>query len=270
MDYDLTGVQEELRDLARSFTEREVVPHAASWDAEDVTPVEVLRKGAALGLGSLTIPERYGGGGAGLTEAVIVAEELGHGCAGFASSFTLNELAAKAIVAGGSEEQRGTYLKRICDGTFAAYAMTEPDAGSDVAGITTRATRDGNEYRITGSKVWITNSVMAEFLVVFAKTDVDAGRNGISAFVVDADADAPGLEVGPRLPKLGQKASPAAEVFLNDVRVPADRLLGAEGDGHRIAMDVFVHTRPVIAAIAVGLIRRCLHESLEYASTRTT
>lgn len=266
MDFGLTEVQQQLRDLACTFVEREVTPRAASWDADDVTPVETLRAGAALGLGSVTIPEAYGGGGTGLAEAVIVAEELGFGCAGFASSFTLNELPAKAIMAGGDDLQRRTYLNRICEGAFAAYGMTEPGAGSDVAGIATRAVRDGDAYRLTGSKVWITNAALAEFIVVFAKTDPDAGRRGISAFVVDADAE--GLEVGPRLPKLGQKASPAAEVFLNDVRVPASRRLGAEGDGHRIAMDVFVHTRPVIAAIAVGLIRRCLHESMEYANGR--
>lgn len=268
MDFGLTEVQQQLRDLTRTFVEREVTPRAASWDSDDVTPVETLRAGSALGLGSVTIPEAYGGGGAGLADAVVVAEELGFGCAGFASSFTLNELPAKAITAGGDEEQRRTYLNRISDGAFAAYGMTEPGAGSDVAAISTRAVRDGDAYRLTGGKVWITNAVLAEFIVVFAKTDPDAGRHGISAFVVDADAA--GLEVGPRLPKLGQKASPAAEVFLNDVRVPASRRLGAEGDGHRIATDVFVHTRPVIAAIAVGLIRRCLHESTEYASARSS
>jgi acyl-CoA dehydrogenase len=268
VDFELTDQQDELVALTRSFVAKDVLPHAAEWDEQAHTPVDTMLKGARLGLGSLTLPEEYGGGGAGLVEAVLVAEELGYGCAGFSSAFTLNELPAKAILAGGNEQQKQEYLSRISDGAFAAYGMTEPGAGSDVAAIGTKAVRDGDGFRLSGSKIWITNSPMAEFFVVFAKTDPDAGRHGISAFVVDADS--PGLSVGNRLSKLGQKAAPAAEVFLNDVHVPADRLLGAEGQGHDIAMQVFVHTRPVIAAIAVGLMRRCLDESLTYANQRTS
>jgi acyl-CoA dehydrogenase len=268
MDFSPSEDQQALRDLARTFAAKEVLPRAAAWDAEEVTPVDTMLAGFELGLGTVSIPEQYGGGGLGLLEAVTVAEELGHACAAFGSAFTLNELPAKAILVGGDEAQKQRYVGRICQGGFAAYGMTEPGAGSDVANISTRARRQGDTYSITGSKVWITNAELAEFFVIFAKTDPDAGRRGISAFVVDADA--PGLRVGPRLPKLGQKAAPAAEVFLDDVVVGESCRLGAEGEGHRIAMAVFDHTRPVIAALAVGLIRRCLEESMSYAKSRST
>ena len=266
MDFSLSADQVDLQQLARQFTEREIIPNAASWDCEDRTPEDELRAAAALGLGTITLPEQYGGGGLGLLDNVIVTEELAFGCAGFASSFTLNELPAAAILAGGDEHQKAQYVGRIAAGAFAAYAMTEPGAGSDVAGISTRAVRRGDDYVLSGSKVWITNSPMAEFFVVFAKTDPDGGRHGISAFVVEAGT--PGLTVGPRLPKLGQKAAPAAEVFLDGVVVPSRQRLGEEGDGFAIAMSVFDHTRPVIASIAVGVIRRCLQESLTYAAGR--
>jgi acyl-CoA dehydrogenase len=268
VDFALSEQQQDLRRLARQFTEREIIPEAAGWDAEDRTPDEQLRAANKLGLGTVTLPEEYGGGGLGLLDNVLVTEELAYGCAGFASSFTLNELPATAILAGGSEEQKREYVTRICNGSYAAYGMTEPGAGSDVANITTRADRRGSEYVLTGSKVWITNSPMAEFFVVFAKTDPDAGRQGISAFVVEAGT--PGLTVGPRLPKMGQKAAPAAEVFLEGVVVGEEQRLGNEGDGFDIAMTVFDHTRPVIAAIAVGLMQRCLDESQRYAGERVT
>jgi acyl-CoA dehydrogenase len=268
MEFALTEQQQDLVDLARRFTEREILPEAAIWDAEERTPDKQLQAAAELGLGTISLPEEYGGGGLGLLDNVLVTEELAYGCAGFASSFTLNELPAKAILTGGSQEQKRHYITRICDGAYAAYGMTEPGAGSDVANISTRAHRRGGDYILTGSKVWITNSPMAEFFVVFAKTEPEAGRRGISTFVVEADT--PGLTVGPRLPKLGQKAAPAAEVFMEDVVVPEEQRLGKEGDGFRIAMAVFDHTRPVIASIAVGLMRRCLDESQRYARQRMT
>lgn len=268
MDFSLTEDQQELRALAAQFARGEVMPLAPRWDEDEHTPKDVLEAGMALGLGSITIPERFGGGGQGLLDNVIVVEELAYACAGFASSFTLNELPAAAILAGGSPEQQERYVSRIAQGAFAAYGMTEPGAGSDVAGISTVARRRGDDYVLSGSKVWITNSPLAEFFVIFAKTAPDRGRQGISAFLVEAGT--PGLTVGPPLPKLGQRCAPAAEVFLDNVEVPHGQRLGEEGDGFAIAMKVFDHTRPVIAAIAIGLMRRCLDEATAYAKGRTT
>jgi acyl-CoA dehydrogenase len=155
-----------------------------------------------------------------------------------------------------------------CCREFGAYAVTEPAAGSDVARIGTRAVRKGDRYVINGSKVWISNAPLASMFVVFAKTDAEAGHKGISAFFVDRDT--PGLSVGPPLGKLGQKASPAAEVFFEDVEAPASALIDNEGSGFLIAMRVFDRSRPMIAALALGLMQRCLDEALQYARTRHT
>jgi acyl-CoA dehydrogenase len=155
---------------------------------------------------------------------------------------------------------------RLLAGEFGAYALTEPAAGSDVAGIKTRAVRRGEGYVLNGSKVWISNAPLASMFVIFAKTDAEAGHRGLSAFLVDRDT--PGLTVGPPLGKLGQRAGPAAELFLNDVEVPESARLDAQGDGFLIAMRVFDRSRPMVAALGVGLLQRCLDESLTYARTR--
>ncbi|MGH2890426.1 MAG: acyl-CoA dehydrogenase family protein [Solirubrobacteraceae bacterium] len=268
MDFALTDEQREIAALARSFTEREITPHAADWDRESRFPEEVLRHAHELNLTDLPIPESCGGVGLGTLETVIVAEEVARGCAGVASTLTLNDLVVHALLHGAGEPLRSAWLRRLAAGALAAYGMTEPGAGSDVGAIQTRATRDGGEYVLNGAKTWITNAPAAEFFVIFAKTDPAARHRGISAFVVERDT--PGLSIGGKLDKLGQRAAPAAEVFLDGVRVSADARLGEEGDGFEIAMHVFDRTRPVIAAIAVGLMERCLQESLAYASVRET
>jgi len=268
MHFGLTDEQREIAALARAFTEREITPHAAAWDRESRFPREVLRRARELNLTDLPVPESCGGVGLGTLETVIVAEEIARGCAGVASTLTLNDLVVHALLGGASEPQRSAQLRRLASGALAAYGMTEPGAGSDIAAIQTRATRDGDGYVLNGSKTWITNAPAAEFFVIFAKTDPEARHHGISAFLVEREAD--GLAVGPPLPKLGQRAAPAAEVFLQDVAVGEEALLGAEGHGFRIAMHVFDRTRPVISAIAVGLMARCVEEAVAYATSRET
>ena len=268
VDLRLTDEQRQIAELARDFTEREIRPHAAAWDREHRWPREVIEAAHALGLTCLPIPARHGGVELGTLETVIVAEEIARGCAGVASSLTLNDLVIHALLRGGSAAQRERHLRRLAAGAFAAYGMTEPDAGSDIAGIRTRAVRDGGGWLLHGSKTWITNAPAAELFVIFAKTDPQARHRGISAFIVERDAE--GLTVGPPLPKLGQRAAPAAEVFLDAVRVDRDALLGSEGEGFSIAMHVFDRTRPVICAIAVGLMERCLEEGVAHARQRRT
>ncbi|HEX4008663.1 MAG TPA: acyl-CoA dehydrogenase family protein [Solirubrobacteraceae bacterium] len=268
MDFTLTDEQHEIAELARAFTAREITPHAAEWDRDHHWPREVIETAHSLGLTNVPIPECYGGIGLGTLETVIVAEEIARGCAGVASSLTLNDLVIHALLCGGDEAQLDIYMSRLSAGAFAAYGMTEPGAGSDIAGIRTRAVRSGDEWVLNGSKMWITNAPAAEFFVIFAKTDADARHHGISAFVVERDTD--GLTVGAPLPKLGQRAAPAAEVFLEDVCVGSEALLGAERAGFEIAMYVFDRTRPVISAIAVGLMSRCLEEAVAYATERET
>ncbi|MGH2858686.1 MAG: acyl-CoA dehydrogenase family protein, partial [Solirubrobacteraceae bacterium] len=169
MDFALTDEQREIAALARSFTEREITPHAAQWDRESHFPADVLRRAHELNLTDLPIPESCGGVGLGTLETVIVAEEVGRGCAGVASTLTLNDLVVHALLHGAQEPLRSACLRRLASGALAAYGMTEPGAGSDIAAIQTRATRDGGDYVLNGAKTWITNAPAAEFFVIFAK-----------------------------------------------------------------------------------------------------
>jgi acyl-CoA dehydrogenase len=268
MDFRLSDEQQAARDLAREFAEGEIKPVAAEYDAEHRFPHEILKQAREIGLMHLTIPEEYGGAGVGILEWVLAMEQLAWGCAGIGTSIGINSLTADPILIAGSEEQKRTWLQRMTAGEYGAYAITEPAAGSDVSAMQTRARKVGDEYILSGSKIWISNAPVANFFVVFAKTDPDAGRKGISTFVIERDT--PGVSVGNPLPKLGQRASHASEIFFDNAAIPAANLLGAEGDGFITAMKVFDRSRPMIAAIAVGIIQRCLDESLDWATQRTS
>jgi acyl-CoA dehydrogenase len=287
MDFHLSTEQRMIRDLARNFAQREIRPVAAQYDREERFPYPILASAREAGLLDLTIPTEYGGAGLGALEQALVAEELGRACVGITAAISLNSLVADALLVGGNDTQKATYLRRLVGGgggvgvgvgggvggvggggELGCYALTEPGAGSDVAAISTRALREGDEYLLNGSKMWISNATEAHFIVLFAKTDPQAGHRGISAFVIERDT--PGVVVGKPLGKLGQKAELAAEIHLTDVRVPLSARLGEEGDGFRIAMGVFDHSRPMVAALSVGLTARCLEESVAYARTRQT
>ncbi|HSG16949.1 MAG TPA: acyl-CoA dehydrogenase family protein [Anaerolineae bacterium] len=266
MSFELTVDQQALRELAGEFARREILPVAGEYDQEARFPRRVFEQALNVGLLSLNIPERYGGAGLGTFDLVLVVEQLAWACTGITAAVTLNALIADAILLGGDEEQRQHYLERLNEGQLGAYAVTEPGAGSDVAGLETRATRRGNGYVLNGTKTWISNATEAAFFVVFAKTDVTAGHGGLSAFVIGRETA--GLEVGRPLGKMGQKAAPAAELFLTDVTIPAQSRLLDEGDGFKLAMQVFDRSRPMVAAFGVGLTQRCLDESLAYAQER--
>ena len=268
MEFDLTVEQRLLRDMARDFAKREIEPVASQHDREEKFPRRIFERAREQGLINLTLPEEYGGGGLGAVDVVAVTERLARACVGITAAVSLNGLVAEALVLAGTEEQKRRYLPRIAAGELAGYAVTEPAAGSDVAGLQTTARRQGRGFVLNGTKTWISNATEASLFLVFAKTDPEAGHKGLSAFVVERDA--PGLEVGPKLGKMGQKAAPAAEVFLADVHVPAEAMLGQEGQGFRLAMQVFDRSRPMVAAMAVGLIQRCLDESLVYSQTRAS
>ena len=176
----------------------------------------------------------------------------------------LNNLAAWPIILAGSADQKERYLPRLTDGgQLAAYALTEPAAGSDVAGILSTAVRQGDEYILNGTKTWITNAPVASFFIIFAKTDPAAKHRGMSAFIVERDW--PGVTCGKPIPKMGQHAAWTGEIVLEDVRVPAENRLGNDGDGFMIAMKVFDRSRPPVAAAAVGVARRALDEATRYA-----
>lgn len=268
MDFQLSDEQRLIQQTARQFAEKEIYPVSAEYDKQAQWPGEIHRQAWELGLMNVTVPEEYGGPGLGCLENVLVTEQMCWGCVGIGAGIMLNALPTEVLLAGGDEEQKKAYLGRLVDGEYAAYAVTEPCAGSDVAGIQTRAVKRGNEYVLNGSKVWISNANHSSFFTVLAKTDPEAGHRGMSFFLVDRDL--PGFEVGNPIPKLGQKAGFTAEVFLNDVVVPESALIGKEGEGFKIAMKAFDGSRPMVAGFALGLMQRSIDLSLEYALERKT
>jgi len=265
LNFMLSPEQKMLRELAHEFAEKEIKPVAEYYDRHDEFPWPVVRKAQENGLFSVNIPEAYGGPGMSLLEECILNEELAWACSGIQTSLMLNSLAALPILIAGNEEQKRKYLTRMAAGTMAAYCVTEPGAGSDVAGIKTFAERRGDRYILNGTKTWITNGPVADIFVVFAKTDREARYEGISAFIVEREW---GVKTGKPLPKMGQHASKTSEVFFENVEVPVENRLGPEGSGFLTAMKVFDSSRPAVAAAAVGVARRAFEEATAYARTR--
>jgi len=264
----LSAEQAMLRDLAREFTRNEIIPQAEHYDHSGEWPWPIFHRARQAGLVNLNIPERYGGVGASVLEECIVAEEMAYGCSGIQTALMLNQLAVLPLLITGSEEQQARYFPRLTeDGKIIAYCMTEPDAGSDVAGIKSTAIRHGDRYILNGTKTWITDGPVADYFTVFAKSDPGAGHKGMSCFLVERAF--PGVSTGQPLEKMGQHAAQTCQVFFEQVAVPAENLLGREGDGFLIAMKVFDKSRPPVAAAATGVARRALDEAVKYAGERT-
>lgn len=269
IDFDLTDEQRAIQKLAHEFAEKEIVPVAAEYDQTGKFPWPVVEKAHDVGLMNVNIPPEYGGPGLSLLDECLIGEELSWGCAGIRSAIALNQLAALPVLLAGSEEQKRKYLTRLtAERQMAAYALTEPAAGSDVAGIQTTARRHGDVYVITGTKNFISNASVANWYVVFAYTDKDKRHRGISAFLVDREMK--GVVVGRKDDKMGQRAADAAQVILEEVEVPMGNRLGEEGDGFKIAMRVFDYSRPAVAAAAVGVARRATELAIAYARERKT
>lgn len=266
MDFQLTDEQRQIQELARQFADREILPRAAQADREQEFPLAVQDKAIELGLLNLTLPEAVGGAGLGCLELVLVTEQFCRACLGIGTALCINYLAAEPLIQAGTPAQQSQFLTPLSAGRLASFALTEPGAGSDVAGIRSRASRVDGGWRLNGSKIWISNAPLADWLVVFAKTDPAAGHKGMTAFIVPAGS--PGLSVGQPMSKLGQRAAPTAEVFFDNLFVPDSQRLGAEGSGFALAMQVFDHSRPMVAAFGLGLIQRCVDESLAYARER--
>lgn len=266
--FGLTADQQMLQKLARDFAAKEIIPVAEEHDRHAKFPEEIFHKAREVGLANMNIPAEYGGVGATAFEEVLVSEELAFGCSGISTSVGTNGLGALPIILAGSEEQKQHWLgERLIDkGQFCSYGVTEAAAGSNVVGIETRADKKGAGYVINGSKTFITNASHAHYFTVFAKTDPAAGHRGMTCFIVDRDT--PGVKVGKKFDKLGQRASDTAEIIFEDVEVPEENVVGGVGKGFYLAMKVFDYSRPGVAAAAVGLQRRCLEESVKYASER--
>ena len=269
LNFELTPEQKTLVDETRRFTREKIIPIAGEADKTHEFPMDIYKEAWELGLVGPNIPEAYGGAGMGEVDHVLLTEELAFGCTGIQTSMTANVLAATPILIAGNDAQKKKYLGMLTsEPVFAAYALTEPAAGSDAAGIQARCRKDGNDWIVSGSKCFITNAAWASWYIVFATVDPSLRHSGIMAFVIDRDSQ--GVSVGKTEDKLGQRASNTAVVNFDDVRVPGDNVLAEEGHGFKLAMQTFDRTRPDIGAGACGLIRRALEESIAYALERKT
>ena len=269
VDFALSEEQEELRRVAREFAQNEIAPVAMAFDKTGEFPWEIYRKAYDIGLMNVSVPTAYGGGGLSAIECCLIVEELGAACAGMTTSIMVNDLALMPILVGGSEEQQRTFVAPFCSRfNMGAFCLTEPGAGSDVAAMSTTAKRDGDTYILNGTKTFITNGSVASLYTVFATRDKSLRHQGIAGFIVPADT--PGISHGKKFDKMGQRASDTAEVIFEDVRIPRANLLGREDEGFRIAMVTLDRTRPMIAAMSVGLARAAMDAAVQYAKERVT
>ena len=268
MDFSISEEQQRLVETARKFTREKIIPVAQKLDEHGTFPKEICEEGWQLGLMNAEVPQEYGGLGLPCLDHVLMQEEINYGCAGIGTTMAGNNLAAMPLILAGTEEQKKKYLGSLTDAPiFAAYACSEPDAGSDVAGMRTQVRRVGDEYVLTGQKRWITNGGYANWYTTFARTgDVKDRHKGITCFVVPRDL--PGVSVGKKEDKLGQRASNTTDVLFDEVKLTRANLVGEEGAGFKIAMRTFDRSRPWIAAGATGIMRRSLDECRRYALER--
>ncbi len=266
MHTDLSDTHREIRALARDFAEGEIAPNASAWNEQQHVPLEVIKQMGALGLLGIVVPEEYGGSGLDATSLALVMEEVARADAGTSVAIAVqNGLVASPIVRAGTEEQKHEWLPRIASGEMiGCYALTEPGAGSDTASLCTRATESGDGWSLTGAKQWITNGGIADVFVIFARTGGDGAR-GVSALV---SPKAHGLLVGREIPKMGLHSSSTVELAFDGLHVPRSGLLGAEGEGLKLALATLDGGRISVAAQAVGIARAALELAVKYASER--
>ena len=268
MPHILSEENREIQEMAREFAEAKIRPVSKEYDLKGETPLSVYKEAAGLGYTSLCIPEEFGGAGLGTFANILVAEEFARADAGFSVAVQASTLAMKPILLAGTKEQKQYAADALINGGMGSFCLTEPDAGSDAGAIRTKAVKKDGEYIITGRKCFITNAPHADFYVVFAKTEPDAGTKGISAFLVERGRE--GLSIGKHEDKMGIRLSTTADVILEEVHVPEDHLLGAEGKGFKLAMQTLDRTRLECAAMAAGLSQRAIDLSVDYAKTRVT
>ncbi|MDQ1713186.1 MAG: hypothetical protein QOE45_2636, partial [Frankiaceae bacterium] len=269
-DFDTYKLAEEhdlLRKSVRAMADAKIAPRAAAIDESGEFPWDVFEELKRNDLLAIHIPEAYGGPGADAISSAILIEEVARACAASSLIPAVNKLGTQGMLLAGGEEVKQAYLPKVASGEgMISYALSEPEAGSDAAAMKTRAVRDGDSYVLDGSKRWITNAGVSSYYTVMAVTDPDKGANGISAFVVEKDD--PGFTVGKLEKKMGIKGSPTGELYFDACRIPADRIIGAEGTGFETAMRTLDHTRVTIAAQAVGVAQGALDYALGYAKER--
>jgi acyl-CoA dehydrogenase len=266
VDFTLTDEQKDLRELAHDFAEREIRPVAWELDHDGGWPQKIIDKAHEVGLMNTHIPEEYGGPGLDYLSGCIIEEELSWGCSGVQTSLGANGLASAPVMLGGSEDVKREFGEALTGSAkLASFCLTEPDAGSDVSGMRTRAVRKGDKYVLNGSKCFITNGSYADYYVVYAKTDPEAGHRGISAFLVERDDT---VVVDKKEDKMGQRASNTATITFNDTEIDARYLLGEENKGFKLAMMVLDRTRPGVAAMATGISRAAFEMAVAYSKER--
>ena len=267
VSFALSEEQQMLEAMTREFVANEVIPAAEHHDRDGLYPTEIASKAFELGLMNITIADAYGGGDLGHMEEAIITEELAYGCAGMAISMTVNNLSSVPIQIGGTEEQKQKWLGMLTEEhCTASYCLSEPDAGSDAAGLRTTAVLQGDHYVINGTKAWVSGGAHSRFFTLFATTEPGSDYEGITCFVIPADAD--GIDIGKKEDMMGQRASNTVFINFQDVKIPVENRIGDEGKGFQIAMKTFDRTRPGVAAAAVGIGRRALEESVRYAQER--
>ncbi|MFJ7412466.1 acyl-CoA dehydrogenase family protein [Streptomyces sp. NPDC098077] len=268
MDLALSEEQEAVRKLAEDFVAREVTPHAVAWDRAERVDKSIVKKLGNLGFLGLTVPEEYGGSGGDHLSYCLVTEELGRGDSSVRGIVSVSlGLVAKTVASWGSEEQKRQWLPRLTAGeAIGCFGLTEPGTGSDAGNLATRAVRDGGDYVVNGTKMFITNGTWADVVLLFARTNDAPGHRGVSAFLVPADT--PGLTRRTLHGKLGLRGQATAELVLEDVRIPAGSLLGPEGKGFSIAMSALAKGRMSVAAGCVGIAQAALDAAVRYAGER--
>lgn len=267
IDFSLSAEQQAVQKMARDFARSEIAPAAAEYDRSGEYPQEIVQKAFDAGLVYAPVPEEYGGGGLGALDQLILAEELSAGCAGISSCIAINSLAAIPLILFGSDDQKKKYLGSACsERKLMALCVTEPGAGSDVASMTATARRVNGEYIISGQKCFITNGGVADYYIVFASVDKSKGHKGITAFLVPRETE--GVSVGKKEDKMGQRAANTTDVIFDEAAVPAANLIGEEGMGFKIIMQTFNHSRPGVAASAVGVARSAMDYALKYSKER--
>ncbi len=268
MDFGLTDAQRMVRETVRAFMEAEVRPNVKEWERTEHFPAAAIAKLAEMGCCGMLMPEEWGGPGLDTISYVLMLGEVARVHTAMSTALGVTNSAVQIpLLAFGNEEQKKKYLKGLAEGKIlGAFCLTEPAAGSDAAGIQATAVRDGDSYRINGTKTWVTNGSVAGVFIVFAKTEPAAGRRGISAFLVEPGT--PGFKVGRHEDKMGQRSSPSVELLFNDCKVAASARVGEEGQGLKIALSALDGGRIGIAAQAVGLAQGALEESVKYAKAR--
>ncbi len=267
MDFSLTPEQLEIKELAMKFAKNEMMPKAQEYDDKAELPRAILEQAWSLGLVNTCIPVEYGGSGFSAIDSMIITEALAYGCMGMNTAIMANDLALLPIVIGGSDEQKKRFLAPMTEKyKMAAFCLTEPGNGSDAAGIKTTIKEDGDDVVINGNKMWITNAGYADLFVLYGTTDPALKHKGITAVVIEKGT--PGIEVGKKEDKMGHRCSDTRAITFNSVRVPKANVLGGLNKGWNIAMKTLDHSRPMVAASAVGGAQCAFDHSVKYAKER--